>query len=131
MTSWPTVGNALDLPEYPISPVAIHGDLVITAGVIPIDPATGNLVEGDAGIQAAQAIDNLAAILAAAGAGLADVLMVDVVLADAERDFADFNAVYEKWFSAPYPARRTIGARLAMPGLLVEIQAMSRRGTRS
>jgi 2-iminobutanoate/2-iminopropanoate deaminase len=120
------IGNALDLLGYPIRPAVVDCDRVYTAGVIPMDPTTGELVKGDVGVQTAQAIDNLATILEVAGSSLDDVLVVDIVLADVSRDFSGFNAVYAERFAAPYPARRTIGAHLALPGLLIEIQAVAR-----
>ena len=123
------VGNALDLDGYPVSPAWAVGDRVETAGVIAVDPRSGEVVPGDVAAQTAQAIDNLASVLEAAGCALDEVVWVDVVLADAQRDFAAFNDVYAERFRSPYPARRTVGAQLALPELLVEIRAVAvRRG---
>jgi enamine deaminase RidA (YjgF/YER057c/UK114 family) len=122
-----TIGNALDLDGYPIRPFVVDGDRVYTAGVIPMEPSTGALVGGDIAVQTAQVLDNLTTILEAAGSSLADVLVVDVVLADVKRDFPAFNALYAERFVPPYPARRTIGGHLALAGLLIEIQVVARR----
>jgi 2-iminobutanoate/2-iminopropanoate deaminase len=73
-------------------------------------------------------LDNLEGCLAAAGCTLEDVLKVTVFLADLG-DFEAFNRVYAERFSAPYPARSTVGVRLA-DGLLVEIEAVARRPAR-
>ena len=122
-----SVGNALDFPGFPLSPAVVDGDRVFTAGLIPIDPASGDLVGSDIDSQAAQVIDNLEVVLAAAGSDLDHVLHVDIQLAELDRDFAAFNQVYAARFTEPYPARRTIGARLAMAGLLIEMQAIAVR----
>jgi enamine deaminase RidA (YjgF/YER057c/UK114 family) len=119
------IGNALDLIGYPIRPVVVDGDRAYTAGVIPIDPATGDLLGGDITAQTSRVLDNLQQVLHSVGCDFADVLVVDVVLAEVDRDFAAFNAVYADRFASPYPARRTIGARLALPGLLIEVQAIA------
>jgi 2-iminobutanoate/2-iminopropanoate deaminase len=117
--------NALNLEGYPISPFVVDGDRVYTAGIIPIDPNSGEVVTGDIRVQTARALDNLEEILARAGARLDDVLVVDVVLSDVA-DFDGFNEVYAARFAAPHPARRTIGGQLALPGLLIEVQAVAR-----
>ena len=127
MTRTPiVVGNALDLPGYPISAAVATDGLVHTAGLIAIDPVTGAVVEGDVTVQTNQVLDNLEAVLAASGVGLADLVFVDVVLSEVERDFAAFNAAYSARV-LDAPARRTVGARLALPGLLVEINAVATR----
>ena len=118
-----TVGGALDLPGYPISPAVRIGDRVETAGVIPIDPRSGELLTAGIAEQAALCIDNLERILRAAGSGLDQMAFVDVVLADPGRDFEGFNTVYRSRIPEPFPARRTIGGHLALPGLLIEMRA--------
>lgn len=121
------VGNALDLDGYPVSAAVVVGDRIETAGVIPTDPATGELVSGDIVTQTERVLDNLELILAAAGTDLDGLVFVDVVLADVERDFADFSASYAERIGPPHPARRTIGGRLALPGMLVELRATAHR----
>lgn len=120
------VGNALDMPGYPLSAAAATGDLLFTAGLIAVDPVTGLVSDGDITAQTHQVLDNLASVLAAAGAGLGDLLFVDVILRDVERDFAAYNAVYAQRMADP-PPRRTFGAQLALPALLVEISAVAVR----
>lgn len=116
-------GDALDLPDYPISPAIRVGDRVETAGILPIDPVTGELASADVTTQTRLALDNLVRVLEAAGSSWDDVLLLDVVLADADRDFAAFAATYGDWVGSHHPARRTIGAVLALPGLLIEVRA--------
>lgn len=98
------------------------GDFVYTAGEGPIDPVTGSVVGAMIEDQTERAIDNIAAILQEVGASLADVVKVTVHLADVA-DFARFNAVYERLFPEPRPARTTVGSTLI--GILVEIDAVA------
>jgi len=110
-------------PKAPYSPVVVDGGLVYTAGQVAFDEQ-GDLVAGGIGEQARQALENLTACLRAAGAELSDVLKVNAYLADLG-DFSGFNAVYDEFFSEPYPARTTVGVSLPA-GLLVEIEAVAR-----
>ena len=110
-------------PQAPYSSVVVDGDLVYTAGQVAFDEQ-GGLVPGGIAEQTQRALENLAACLRAAGAGLEDVLKVNVYLADLA-DFPGLNAVYSEFFSQPYPARTTVG--VSLPGdLLVEIEAVAR-----
>jgi 2-iminobutanoate/2-iminopropanoate deaminase len=102
------------------------GSLVFTAGQIALDPATGELVPGDAAAQAQRVLDNLDAVLRAAGASLETVLKATIYLAD----MADFNAVNEVYASRmpqPYPARTTIAVKAIPRGALVEIECVAAR----
>lgn len=110
----------------PYSHAVAAGELVYLSGQTPIDPATGKLAAGDVAAQTGQCFENLVNVLAAAGLTLDDVVKVNVFLADIG-DFAAMNAVYAKRFTAPYPARTTVGAAL-LPGVLVEIEMIARRG---
>jgi 2-iminobutanoate/2-iminopropanoate deaminase len=110
-------------PDAPYSPVFAGGDIVYTAGQVGAD-AQGNVLEGIEA-QTRQALENLRLCLEAAGCGLGDVMKVNAYLTDMA-NFAAYNAVYRETFSAPYPARTTVGAALA-PGVLVEIEAVARR----
>jgi len=101
--------------------------LVYLSGQTPLDPATGKLAEGDIGAQALRCFLNLFAVLTAAGLGPDDVIKVNVYLADMA-DFAAMNAVYEGQFSAPYPARTTIGVAALPLGARIEIELVARRG---
>jgi reactive intermediate/imine deaminase len=111
-------------PEPPYSPVVVSGDLVFVSGQVALDE-TGALVEGGIESQVERVLDNLERCLAAAGCTLDDVLKVTAFLADLG-DFPAFNDVYARRFTAPHPARSTVGVRLA-EGLLVEVEAVARR----
>lgn len=111
-------------PRAPYSPVVPSGDLVFASGQVAFD-ADGVLVPGAVEEQTRQVLDNLERCLAAAGCGLDDVVKVTAFLADLA-DFEAFNRVYAERFSSPYPARSTVGVRLA-DGLLVEVEAVARR----
>lgn len=99
----------------------VANGLLFTAGMVAYHPQTGEIVGGTVGEQTRQTLQNLAAILAAAGVGFADVVRARVHLADVRRDFAEFDAAYREFFTPPYPARTTVGSTLAAEGLLVEI----------
>jgi reactive intermediate/imine deaminase len=111
-------------PVPPYSPVVVSGDLVFVSGQVALDKA-GTPVAGGIEQQVERVFDNLERCLAAAGCTLDDVVKVTAFLADLG-DFPAFNVVYAHRFSAPYPARSTVGVRLA-EGLLVEIEAIARR----
>jgi 2-iminobutanoate/2-iminopropanoate deaminase len=104
--------------------VVVAGELVFTAGQVAVD-RTGALVAGEVATQTRVVLDNLERCLAAAGATLDDVVKVTAFLADLA-EFEAFNAVYAERFRPPYPARSTVGARLA-EGILVEVEAVARR----
>lgn len=111
----------------PYSHAVEAGELLYLSGQTPLDPATGRLVEGDAGAQAARCLENLFQVLAAAGLGPDDVVKVNVFLTDMA-DFAAMNAAYAARFSAPYPARTTVGVASLPLGARVEIELVARRG---
>jgi len=101
------------------------GDFIFVTGTGPLDPVTGELVGGDIEKQTEQTIDNIAAILAADGASLGDVVKVNVHLSDTGL-FARYNAVYAKRFVKPYPVRTTVGSNLGhTPGMLIEIDCVA------
>jgi 2-iminobutanoate/2-iminopropanoate deaminase len=111
-------------PDYPYSPGVVSGDLVYTAGQVAND-ANGKIVSDEIEAQTRQVLDNLRAVLQAAGCDLSDVIKVNAYLTDLA-NFPVYNDVYREYFSEPYPARTTVGAPLA-PGYLVEIEAVARR----
>ena len=113
-------------PRGHYSQARIAGDLIFTAGLVPIDPQTRSLV-GDVAEQTRQVFRNLQAILAAAGATLDDVVKITVFLADPDRDWEAYDAVFPEFFTPPYPARLTAGAHLN--NILVEIEAVASRPT--
>ncbi len=94
------------------------------SGQTPIDPATGNLVEGDIAAQTRQALTNLGEVLKAAGASFDHVTRTTVFLADMN-DFAVMNEVYAGFFQPPYPARTTIQAARLPKDCRVEIDAIA------
>ena len=112
-------------PVGPFSPAVRAGDLLYLSGQVAQDPSTGRLVEGGIDAQASQILRNVAAVLDAAGRGFDDVVRVGVYL----RDMADFkamNAVYERHFARPYPARTVIGVASLPLGAAIEIDVVAR-----
>lgn len=105
----------------PYSHAVRAGDWVTFAGQIPIDPATGTLVEGDATAQAERVLANIRAILADIGGSLTDVAKATIFLIDLA-DFADVNAVYAATFGDHRPARSTIQVAALPAGARVEIE---------
>jgi reactive intermediate/imine deaminase len=108
----------------PYSQAIRAGDTVYLSGQIPLDPKTGQLVDGIEA-QAHQVFKNLRAVATAAGASLDDMVKLSILLADLG-DFAKVNEIMSGYFQAPYPARATYqvaglprGARLEVEGILV------------
>ena len=99
------------------------GNLVITSGQLPMDPATGTFPEGIAE-QTRQSLTNVQAVLAAAGLGMEDVIKTTVFLKDMN-DFADMNAVYATFFTENPPARSAVEAARLPKDALVEIEAIA------
>jgi 2-iminobutanoate/2-iminopropanoate deaminase len=108
----------------PYSQAIKAGSLLFVSGQIPIDPATGNLVDGDIAAQTHRVFQNIAGILTAAGATLDDVVRTTVYLADMN-DFAAMNAVYATYFSSPAPARATVQAARLPKDSRVEIDVIA------
>ena len=94
------------------------------SGQIPLDPATGALVPGDVAAQTERVMENLAAVLAAAGAGFHDVVRCTIYLADLG-DFAKVNEVYARRFPRDPPARATVQVAALPRGARVEIDAVA------
>jgi len=112
-------------PVGPFSPAVESGEYLYLSGQVAQDPATGRLVEGDAGVQAERIFRNLEHVLQAAGRGLGDVVRVGVFLTSME-DFAAVNAVFSRQFIHPFPARTTVGVAALPLGASVEIDAIAR-----
>ena len=108
----------------PYSQAIQVGNLVYTSGQIPIDPASGNFVEGGIKEQTRQSLINVKAILEEAGLTLSNVVKTTVFLADMN-DFADMNAVYAEFFSEPYPARSAVAVKTLPKDALVEIEVVA------
>ncbi len=109
----------------PYSQAIVSGGYVYTAGQIALDPNSGELVRGGVEAQAEQVLDNLRAVLEAAGSSLDDVVKTTMYLADIA-DFVAVNEVYARYFSEPYPARSAIQAGALPKGARVEIDAIAR-----
>ena len=107
----------------PYSQAIQTGSLLITSGQIPLDPATGALVEGDIKIQTARVMENLKAVLAEAGLTFANVIKTTVFLTDI-KDFAAMNEVYSTYFTQPYPARSAVQVGALPKGAQVEIECI-------
>ena len=120
MPRQPVASDSAPAAIGPYSQAVIAGRTVYTSGQIPLDPATGALVDGDIATQARRVFDNLQAVCAAADSSFADVVRVGIYLVDLA-DFAAVNAVMAEYFSAPYPARSTIGVAALPKGARVEI----------
>jgi 2-iminobutanoate/2-iminopropanoate deaminase len=103
-----------------------HGGDLYCSGQIPIDPRTGEIVGGDVSAQAARVLDNLEAVLTAAGLSFADVVKTTVFLIDMN-DFAAVNAVYAKYFAAFKPARSTVAVAALPKGARIEIDCIASR----
>jgi 2-iminobutanoate/2-iminopropanoate deaminase len=108
----------------PYSQAIVHNGMVYTAGQVPFDPGSGELVEGDIGRQTDQVFDNLDAILTAGGASLSTVVKTTVFLQDMN-DFAAMNEVYARRFGNHRPARSTVQAARLPRDARVEIEAIA------
>lgn len=108
----------------PYSQAIVAGGFVFTAGQIPLDPATGKLVEGDIAAQTDRVLRNLAAVLEAAGASLSSVVRTTVYLTDIG-DFPTVNEVYARHFAGHAPARSTVQVARLPAGARVEIDAIA------
>jgi len=107
----------------PYTQAKISGNMLFTSGQIPIDPATGNLVEGGIEERTKRVCENLKAVLEAAGASLDKVVKTNCFLKDIG-DFAAFNAVYAEYFTGK-PARSCVGGLQIPKGALVEIELIA------
>jgi 2-iminobutanoate/2-iminopropanoate deaminase len=108
----------------PYSQASVAGGLVYTAGQIALDPATGEIVEGGVQAQTTRVLENLAAILRAAGSGLTQVVKTTVYLVDMN-DFPAMNEIYSQAFGEHRPARATVAVSALPKGVRVEIDAIA------
>ena len=108
----------------PYSQAVRIGNLLFCSGQIPLDPATGELVNGDIAAQTHRVFANLRAVLEAAGVGFDAIARTTVYLADMA-DFAAMNQVYAEYFSHPAPARSTIQAAALPKNARVEIDVIA------
>ncbi len=112
-------------PGGPYSQGIKVGDTVYVAGFVAINPKTGKVVEGGIKEQATQVMENLKAVLEAAGSAMSDVVKTTVFLTRME-DFAGMNEVYKKYFPTNPPVRTTVGVTLPLSELLIEIDVIAR-----
>jgi 2-iminobutanoate/2-iminopropanoate deaminase len=110
----------------PYSQGIVAGGMVFLSGQIPLDPKTQQMVQGDVRAQAERVMDNLAAVLAAAGVGFGDVVKASIFLVDLN-DFATVNEVYGKRFPSAPPARSTVQIAALPKGARVEIDLIAVR----
>ena len=110
----------------PYAQAVVAGELVLCSGQVGVDPATGKLVAGGIEAETARVCENLAAVLAAAGLALRDVVKTTVYVVDLA-DFAAMNGVYGRYFPAPHPARATVQVAALPAGARVEIEAVAAR----
>ena len=118
-----TVVSSSDAPKPvgPYSQAVRAGTLLFIAGQIPLDPS-GQIVEGDVDVQTRRVLDNVGAILKAAGLSFSDVVRTTVYLSDLN-DMTAMNLVYGTYFSEPYPARATVQVARLPRDVRIEIEA--------
>jgi 2-iminobutanoate/2-iminopropanoate deaminase len=108
----------------PYSQAVRAGGLVFLSGQIALDPATGQMISGDIAAQTERAMNNLGAVLAAAGSGFGDVVRATIYVVDLNH-YATINEVYGRFFGPPYPARSTVQVSALPRGALVEIDLIA------
>jgi 2-iminobutanoate/2-iminopropanoate deaminase len=108
----------------PYSQAVKTDGFVFTSGVIPVDPATGKVVDGQITEQATQVMENLKSVLDAAGSSLAQVVKTTCFLANLD-DFATFNGIYGSYFDTDPPARSTVQVARLPLGVLVEVECVA------
>ena len=115
-TSAPAIG--------PYSPALLVGNLLFLSGQIPLDPASGQIVEGDIRVQTTRVMENMRELLRAGGADFSKVARTTIFLADMN-DFAAVNEIYASYFAQPYPARATVQVARLPKDVRVEIDAIA------
>ena len=110
----------------PYSSALRAGDWLFISGQVPFDPATGQLIAGDIATQTRRVLDNIGALVGAAGLAFTDIVRTTVFLADMN-DFTAMNDVYQTCFSEPYPARSTVQAARLPRDARIEIDAIAYR----
>ena len=123
MTRIPIATDQAPAAIGPYSQAVRRGAFVFLSGQIPLDPATGQIVEGDITAQTRRVFDNLRAVCAAAGGSFDDIVRVGIYVVDLG-DFAAVNAVMAENFQAPFPARSTIEVSGLPRGARVEVDAI-------
>jgi 2-iminobutanoate/2-iminopropanoate deaminase len=114
-------GSTMGGAEPVIADAVRHGDLIFMSGRAPVDPATLKVVGDGLTEQAQIVLGDIGAVLAAAGSDWDHVLRIECFLAD-PADFAEWNRIWSERFTPPRPARTTVVAGFAVPGILIELQ---------
>ena len=122
MTVQPVPTPSAPAVAGPYSPAVRAGDWLVLAGQVPLDPATGQFITGDAAAQAQRVLDNIVAVLNDCGAALTDVAKTTVFVTDLA-DFGAMNEVYAAVFGDHRPARSTVQVAALPGGAKVEIEA--------
>ena len=123
MTKQTVVTDKAPAAVGPYSQAVTINGLLFTSGQLPIDPATGTMIEGSIGEKTALCLDNIGNIAEAAGTSLQNAVKVTVFLADMN-DFAVVNEVYKEYFAEPFPARSAIQVAALPLGGAIEIEAV-------
>jgi 2-iminobutanoate/2-iminopropanoate deaminase len=108
----------------PYSQAVVHNGLVFLSGQIPLDPSTGQLVDGDISAQTERVLENIQAVLKASGSSLDQVLKTTVFLKDMS-DFPKMNEIYARYFPSAAPARSTVEAARLPRDVQVEIDCIA------
>ncbi len=108
----------------PYSQAVIAGPYLYTSGQIPLDPATGQVVQGDIAVQTRRVLENLKAVLAAAGLSMADVVKTTLFIRDMNQ-FSAINAVYGEYFPTNPPARSTVEVSRLPLNVGIEIELVA------
>ena len=110
------------IPVAPYSQAIRAGGVIYVSGFVAFDPRTGKIVSGGIREQATQVMENIKAVLEAAGSSMRDVVKTNVYLTNL-KDFSVMNEVFKTYFPTDPPARVTVGVQLPLPELLIEIDA--------
>ena len=108
----------------PYSQAVLVNGMLFTSGVVPIDPETNTLVEGDATVQARQAIGNLKNLIEASGSSMDKVVKTTVFIKDMN-DFGKINDIYKDFFTSDFPARSCVEVARLPKDVLIEIEAIA------
>ena len=118
----PVETDGAPAPIGPYSQAVVANGILYCSGQVPLDPATGELIDGGVGEQARRCLESLDAVCRAAGTRLAEAVRIGIYLTDMEL-FAELNEVYASFFSEPFPVRTTVGVAALPKGALVEMDA--------
>ncbi len=110
----------------PYSQAVAAGDTIYLSGQVGLEPKSGKLIDGGIAAETKQALENIKAVLLAAGSDMTKIVSVTVYLTDMD-DFAKMNEVYAKYFTEPYPARATVAVKQLPKNAKVEISAIAVR----